>query len=172
MQQHSALEHRFRATRPWLAVLLVALACTMLIPALGHAARVTFRWDYTASGAAGFMLYCGPLDGKHTTVVDVGNTDTYTVDGLSPGDAYECAVTAYDAARVQSDYSDPLRIYIAVAGRCAGSCDADLNADGQVDALDLGVLKQQWGTSDPESDLNGDGVVNVRDLGIFRVLYQ
>ena len=171
MQQQFVLEHRFRATHRWLTVLLIGLACTALMPTLGHTAQVTFRWDYTASGAAGFMLYCGP-PGKYTTVVDVGNTDTYTLAGLSADDVYQCAVTAYDAARSQSELSAPLRIYIAAAGPCARACSADLNGDRRVNALDLGELKRYWGTSDAASDLNGDGVVNVRDLGIFRVLYQ
>jgi hypothetical protein len=43
---------------------------------------------------------------------------------------------------------------------------ADLNGDGVVNGLDLGILLAQWGTAGA-ADLNGDGVVNGLDLGIL-----
>jgi hypothetical protein len=43
---------------------------------------------------------------------------------------------------------------------------ADLNLDGAVNGLDLGILLSQWGTAGP-ADLNGDNVVNGLDLGIL-----
>ena len=42
--------------------------------------------------------------------------------------------------------------------------NSDLNADGVVNILDLVVVANAFGKSDP--DLNGDGVVNVLDLVI------
>ena len=109
------------------------------------------------------MLYCG-TSGRYTTIVDVGNTETYTLSGFAPDKAYECAVTAYDAARTQSDYSPLIGFYIASKGRCKRPCEGDLNNDGYVNALDLGLIKKYWGTSAPDVDLNGDGIVNVLDL--------
>jgi len=41
---------------------------------------------------------------------------------------------------------------------------ADLNQDGAVDGVDLGLLMLNWGTRTAACDLNGDGVVNVLDL--------
>jgi hypothetical protein len=49
-------------------------------------------------------------------------------------------------------------------------CDADINADGVVDGLDLGLLLQGWnsnGCDDCVGDLNNDGKVNGIDLGLF-----
>jgi hypothetical protein len=44
----------------------------------------------------------------------------------------------------------------------------DLNQDGKVDVVDLGILLSNWGsTSKPPADLNKDGVVDVVDLGIL-----
>ena len=41
---------------------------------------------------------------------------------------------------------------------------ADLNGDGAVDGIDLGILLSQWGT-DGTADLNDDGIVDGIDLG-------
>jgi len=151
---------------------LANLIGMLLVSTLAHGAQVTFRWDYAASGASGFTLYCGLPGGQYTAIVDAGNTDTYTLAGLTAGRTYECAVTAYDAARSQSGFSAPLRIYVAAAGRCARACDGDLNGDGKVNALDVGVMRQSWGTSAADADFNGDGIVNALDLGIFKSVFQ
>lgn len=172
MQYRSMLARATRIARSACAAALAACACTTVIPPFANAAAVTLRWDYTASGAAGFMLYCGLATGRYTAIVDTGNTDTYTLSGLAEGQTYQCAVTAYDAARTQSDYSVPVRFYLASAGRCATACDGDFNHDGHLDALDVGLLKTYWGSSYPDADLNGDGTVNVLDLGIFKSLFQ
>ena len=50
-------------------------------------------------------------------------------------------------------------------------CDADLNDDCIVNALDLGLLKLQFFGAGPDADFDGDGVVNVVDLGIMRSLF-
>ena len=38
-----------------------------------------------ASGAAGFVLYCGASSASFTTRIDVGNTTSYTIPGLLAG---------------------------------------------------------------------------------------
>lgn len=51
------------------------------------------------------------------------------------------------------------------------ACDTDLNNDLIVNALDLGLLKQVFFTSDPDADFDGDGVVSISDLGRMRSFY-
>jgi hypothetical protein len=51
-------------------------------------------------------------------------------------------------------------------------CDADLNNDGFVNTLDLGLFKSSYMTGDDDPDFNGDGTVNTLDLGIFKQLYM
>lgn len=51
------------------------------------------------------------------------------------------------------------------------ACDADLNNDGTINFLDLGLLRTVFFTADPDADFNGDGVVNFADLGILRVQF-
>ena len=50
-------------------------------------------------------------------------------------------------------------------------CDADLNNDNMINAVDLGMFRQRYFTSDKDADLNGDGIVNAIDLGMFRQMY-
>ena len=61
-----------------------------------------------------------------------------------------------------------------VGQECSDACPADLNQDGQIDGVDLGLLLAAWsvdcdGTQPEcfEADLNGDGRVNGQDLGLF-----
>jgi hypothetical protein len=57
------------------------------------------------------------------------------------------------------------------------ACDADLNNDGIVNSLDLGLFKKAFGTADADPDLkaaadfNGDGRVNSLDLGLFKKMF-
>ncbi|MFK7888117.1 MAG: thrombospondin type 3 repeat-containing protein [Gammaproteobacteria bacterium] len=50
-------------------------------------------------------------------------------------------------------------------------CDPDLNNDGIVNVIDLGLLRAEFFTANENADLNGDGVVNVVDLGLLRALF-
>jgi hypothetical protein len=44
---------------------------------------------------------------------------------------------------------------------------ADLNADGAVNSLDLGILLGAWGVAGGPADLNGDGLVDPADLALM-----
>jgi serine/threonine protein kinase len=43
----------------------------------------------------------------------------------------------------------------------------DLNSDGKVGCIDLGILLDHYPSTDPSADVNGDGVVNITDLSIL-----
>jgi CubicO group peptidase (beta-lactamase class C family) len=47
-------------------------------------------------------------------------------------------------------------------------CDADVNGDGQVNAIDLATLRTQFGQTGGSADLNGDASVNALDLALLR----
>jgi PKD repeat protein len=91
---------------------LATLVLAGLIHVHAHAAQATLRWDYTATGASGFMLHCGSASRSYTTRTDVGNTDTYTVTALAAGSTTYCAVTAYDSRKAESGYSNEIRVSI------------------------------------------------------------
>jgi PKD repeat protein len=94
------------------ALLIFAL---LLFSAGASAAPVTLRWDYATSGAAGFMLYCGPASRSYSTKVNVGNVDTYTISTLPEGAVSFCAVTAYDPAKVESPHSNEVSFTVGHA---------------------------------------------------------
>ena len=48
------------------------------------------------------------------------------------------------------------------------ACDGDLNNDGVVNAVDLGLVKNNFGKRGKAGDVNGDGVVNALDLGLVK----
>jgi hypothetical protein len=50
-------------------------------------------------------------------------------------------------------------------------CDPDLNNDGVVNFLDLGLLRSVFFSSNADADFNGDGVVNFPDLGVLRLYF-
>ncbi|MDH5389208.1 MAG: DUF5011 domain-containing protein [Gammaproteobacteria bacterium] len=50
-------------------------------------------------------------------------------------------------------------------------CDSDLNGDGIVNSLDLGLFKQTMFSANLDSDINGDGIVNSLDIGLFKQMY-
>lgn len=47
------------------------------------------------------------------------------------------------------------------------ACPGDLDGDGSVNGVDLGIILGNWDTANPVSDLNGDGATNGLDLGIL-----
>ena len=46
-------------------------------------------------------------------------------------------------------------------------CPSDITGDGSVDAQDLALLLNDWGTSGSSADISGDGVVDGSDLGML-----
>jgi hypothetical protein len=49
---------------------------------------------------------------------------------------------------------------------CAPSNPSDLNGDGVVDGIDLGILLSDWG-GPGAGDLDGSGAVDGQDLGVL-----
>ncbi len=78
-----------------------------------YAYDVTLTWDAPTTNAdgtpltdlAGYKVYYGTSSRDYTKTIDVGNTTTYQITGLSGG-TYYFAVTAYDTSGNESDYSE------------------------------------------------------------------
>lgn len=67
----------------------------------------TLTWNAsTSSGISGYDLYYGGVSHTYTNMVSVGNATNATITGLKSGATYYFAVTAIDAAGVQSAYSN------------------------------------------------------------------
>lgn len=50
-------------------------------------------------------------------------------------------------------------------------CDADLDNNGVINVIDLGLLKLSFFSADADPDFNGDGAVNAIDLGIMKAAF-
>jgi hypothetical protein len=51
------------------------------------------------------------------------------------------------------------------------ACDPDLDNDGIVNTIDLGIFKNAFFGVGPDEDFNGDGVVNPIDLGVMKAFF-
>ena len=68
-------------------------------------------WDSVADAAVtGYSVYYGTASGVYFQAVgsgiSAGNVTTYTLTGLTRGNRYYFAVTAYDTAGLESGYSN------------------------------------------------------------------
>ena len=80
-----------------------------LIASNAMAAQATLAWDpNTESDLAGYRVHYGTASGSYTVHTDVHNVTTYTVTGLTAGQTYYFAATAYDASGNESGYSNPV----------------------------------------------------------------
>lgn len=71
------------------------------------AGQITLTWDpNTQPDFAGYNVYYGTASGTYSTRLNVGNVTSYTVTNLSDTATYFLAVTAYDTASNESDYSN------------------------------------------------------------------
>ena len=73
------------------------------------AAQATLAWDpNTESDLAGYKVHYGTASGSYTVYTDVHNVTSYTVTGLTAGQTYYFAASAYDASGNESGYSNPV----------------------------------------------------------------
>jgi Tfp pilus assembly protein PilW len=80
---------------------------------LSFLASVTLAWDpNTENDLAGYNFYFGDKPGTYTNRTTVGNVTTNRVSGLAPG-SYYFAVTAYNDAGAESDYSAEVTYNVA-----------------------------------------------------------
>jgi hypothetical protein len=150
--------------------ILAASALLLLFLTSTEAAYVDLAWDpNTEPDLAGYQVYYGTESGEYIYFIDVGNTTTYRLDGLLDGVTYYIAVTAYDIAENESDYSNE------VAYNSEGHCTCDINFDGQCDDLDWAIFQTDWERTDCndsrmercECDLDANGRCEMQDWLLF-----
>lgn len=106
---------------------------------------------------------------SYTSFDSLTNTATFTLpDSLANG--------SYTATLLASGVTDSAGQHL-VANANLGffSLQGDINRDGKVDIVDLGILSTDWqksGMNWGQGDLNGDGTVDIVDLGILSTNWQ
>src|SRR6185503_15552591 len=89
-------------------------------------ASVAFAWNAnTESNLAGYRLYVGTLPGVYAGYVEVGLKTSYQVSDLVRGTTYFFALTAYNTAGLESDFTPELtRTIPLVIGSVPNGIDA------------------------------------------------
>jgi hypothetical protein len=89
-----------------------AISCTANVP--------TLEWDPNPEPyIAGYNVYTGEMSRNYTRVIDVGMQTSLPLTNLNAGVTYFFAVTAYDAERLESPFSDEVLYTPAVDGASA-----------------------------------------------------
>ncbi len=118
-----------------------------------EAAYLDLAWDPNQEpDLAGYRVYYGTSSGEYTNFVDVGLTTVYRLDNLLEDVTFYVALTAYDSAGNESDFSAEVSgIGIVDNGAPVANDDAYSVEEGtSLTVPEPGVLTND---SDPEGDL-------------------
>ena len=97
----------FKRPFPFAGLCIFALAITLVLVQTSRAADVTLAWNASSDASlTGYKVYYGVQSRTYPNALDVGKTTTHTVTGLQEGATYYFAVTAYNASRSESGYSN------------------------------------------------------------------
>jgi len=116
------------------------------------AGDVTMTWDPSAStDIAGYKLYWGESSKQYSESVDVGKSTTHTITGLSSGQTYYFAVTAYNSIGLESDFSNEV----------VNTIPKDSDGDGLTDDEEL-----INGTDPGNPDSDYDGIPDGEEISL------
>lgn len=90
-------------------LLIIAILCFLPFPGCEEESGpyLDLAWDANQEpDLAGYRVYYGTSPRDYINFVDVGNVTLYRLDNLMEGVAYFIAVTAYDTAGNESDFSE------------------------------------------------------------------
>jgi hypothetical protein len=111
---------------------------------------VTLAWDAnTEPDLAGYRVHYGTASGSYTTVVDVHKVTTAIVTGLTAGQTYYFAVTAYNAANNESGYSNQVSYSVPAAN---GAPATPATPTGASSALVNASIAFSTSATDPNGD--------------------
>ena len=126
----------------WLSIL--TFGSIIMLANLGLAGDVQLAWDPSPDPATdGYRLYYGSRRGSHPNKIEVGNTLSRTVTGLSPGVHY-FVVRAYDLSRgVESSASNEVEVTV---GGGAPTASFTTTATSGTAPFDVGFTDQSSGS--------------------------
>lgn len=87
-----------------------------MLPLLLIGAKVIISWNPNSEpDLMGYRVYFGNAPRSYHTVIDVGKVTRYEIDAFTRDGRYFFAVTAYDSAGNESNYSEEVSTYIQVS---------------------------------------------------------
>ena len=115
------------------------------------AGQATLTWNpNTESDLAGYKLHYGTASGNYSVHLDVHNVTTYTVTGLTDGQSYYFAATAYDASGHESGYSN--QVSYAVPTTANGAPSTPVIPTGPSSAATNAAATFSTSATDPNND--------------------
>jgi hypothetical protein len=128
------------------SVLLMAVLASVWV----RAEQVTLAWDpNTESDLAGYKVHYGTTSHGYTNSLDVHNVTTTTVTGLSAGQTYFFAATAYNASGQESGYSNEVSYSVPAAN---GAPSTPSTPSGPASALVNASLAFTTASTDPNGN--------------------
>ncbi|ARN75735.1 hypothetical protein BST96_17455 [Oceanicoccus sagamiensis] len=119
--------------------------------------------DVDGDGVAGMQMVDGALAGWNV------NFNLFANAGVRYEDSDNDGVLDYQDNCIEKP--NPTQLDVDRDGY-GNACDGDLNNDGRVNSLDLGLFKASFFTfGNSTADFNGDQIVNSLDLGLFKQLF-
>jgi glucose/arabinose dehydrogenase len=142
------MTHRSRALRAWAAFAALLLALAAQADALRSAEpdTIAIAWDPNRDGTIGYIVHVGTAPRSYSEHYDVGNVTSFTLSEALPDQRYYLAVSAYNAAGIESEYSAEVSAFVDVTppdNKSMARCDAanvDDCAPVRFRASDLGAV--------------------------------
>jgi hypothetical protein len=137
--------------------ILAGFVLLFLLSGNARGAEVHLEWDAnTETDLAGYVIYYGTRSGSYTfsTDLDKKHTDCI-VTGLTEGQTYYFAATAYDTSNNHSGYSEEL-VYQVPA--------VDTDGDGLSDSAEIEI----YGTDPNDPDTDGDGLSDGAEIQTYQ----
>lgn len=98
---------RWNALRDAAKAIACFISLALLAVTNASAGQSTLAWDAEQNPAvAGYMVYYGQASGSYASKVDAGMQTNLVLSNLVDGRTYYYAVTAYDASRIESGFSN------------------------------------------------------------------
>lgn len=86
---------------------IIPFIIILISPQFLFSAQIKLAWDpNTEPDLAGYRIYWGKSSRSYENSVDVGNVTQYTLTGLTAGETYFIAATAYNFSNMESDFSN------------------------------------------------------------------
>ena len=119
------------------------------------AAEVTLAWDPNQeSNLAGYRIYWGTASRQYDYSADLGNVTSYRFTGLTEGQSYFIAVTAYDTRYNESGFSNEIIYSVPIE---------DKDGDGLSDTREI----KEYGTDPKIADSDRDGLTDGEEINIY-----
>ena len=86
---------------------VILFIIALCFPLITHAAQLSIAWDSNNDpNVAGYKVYYGSASRNYGSSTNVGKVTNYTATGLTQGQVYFFAVTAYDSSNNESGFSN------------------------------------------------------------------